>query len=222
MSAFAGRTKLGLFDRLYPEFSEPIEAGYLPDIKQADIINLQAKISELGFSGKMTMSAETESKLEDFWKSQPSDLRRKIRFKKHLMLDMYMAAFGRGVKVAEPEDLDVAIKIFNRQIKIRQVCFTGEVPDRIGFYASKIKVIIEKMRNDLNSGKTVAHVAKSLRDFQTLTNAFRDNELHTFDRAWTSFKGHVAEVMVTAGNGQKYQKWVPMPYENEVWQTDAA
>lgn len=222
MSAFAGRTKLGLFDRLYPEFSESIEAGNLSDIKQADIINLQAKISALSFSGKMTMSAETESKLEDFWKTQPSDLRRKIRFKKHLMLDMYMAAFGRGVKIAEPEDLDVAIKIYNRQIKIRQVCFTGEVPDRIGFYASKIKVIIEKMRKDLNSGKTVAQVAKSLRDFQNMTHAFRDNELHTFERAWTSFKGHVAEVKVTAGNGQKYQKWVPMPYENEVWQTDAA
>src|SRR5882762_3688167 len=154
----------------------------------------------------MTMSAETESKLEEFWKTQPSDLRRKIRFKKHLMLDMYMAAFGRGVKVAEPEDLDVAIKIFDRQIIIRQVCFTGEVPDRIGFYASKIKVIIEVQRKELNNGKTIAQVAKSLRDFQTITHAFRDNELHTFERAWTSFKGHVAEVAITAGNGQKYQK----------------
>ena len=89
-------------------------------------------------------------------------------------------------------------------------------------FRSKIKVIIEKMRKDLNSGKTVAQVAKSLRDIQTMTNAFRDNELHTFDRAWTSFKGHVAEIAVTAGNGQKYQKWVPMPYENEVWHSDPA
>jgi putative DNA primase/helicase len=40
MSAFAGRTKLGLFDRLYPEFSGPIEAGDLPEIAQADVSRL--------------------------------------------------------------------------------------------------------------------------------------------------------------------------------------
>lgn len=224
MSAFAGRTKLGLFDRLYPEFSGPIEAGYLPEIKQADVTALQMKLSALNFNCKMTMSAETESKLNEFWKSQPGEIRRKIRFKKYVMLDMYMAAFGRGVTVAGPEDLDVAIKIFNRQMVIRQVCFTGEVPDRIGFYIGKIKAILEAQRRELNSGKTVAQVAKSIRDFQTLSNAFRDNELHTFERAWKSLSEHVTPVAVVAGNGQKYQKWVPMPYEHEmwVWETTAA
>jgi hypothetical protein len=149
-------------------------------------------------------------------------MRRKIRFKKYVMLDMYMAAFGRGVTLAKPEDLDVAIKIFKRQMVIRQVCFTGEVPDRIGFYASKIKAMVEAMRKDLNSGKTVAQVAKSIRDFQTMTHAFRDNELHTFERAWKSLSEHVTPVGVVAGNGQKYQKWVPMPYENEMWLWPAA
>lgn len=223
MAAFAGRTKLGLFDRLYPEFSGPIEAGDLPEIKQSDIESLQTRINRLNFNCKMTMSASTESKLKDFWNSQPVEIRRKIRFKKYLMLDMYMAAFGRGVSVAEPEDLEVAIKIFNRQMVIRQACFTGEVPDRVGFYASKIKAIIEAQRKELNSGKSVGQVAKSLRDFQTMTHAFRDNELHTFERAWNSFSEHVMQVTVAAGNGQRYGKWIPMPYENEHWLTpDAA
>lgn len=219
MSAFAGRTKLGLFDRLYPEFSGPIEAGYLPQIEQADVVNLYTKIAALNFSGRMQMSIDTESRLEEFWKSQPSDVRRKIRFKKYLTLDMYMAAFGRGAMVAELEDLDVATKIFQRQIIIRQVCFTGEVPDRVGFYASKIKAIVEAQRKELNAGKSLAQVAKSTRDFQTLTNAFRDNELHTFERAWKSMSEHFIQVPVIAGNGQKYQKWVPMPYEHETWLT---
>jgi len=220
MSAFAGRTKLGLFDRLYPEFSGPIEAGDLPEIKQSDIVDLHRKIGWLNFNCKMTMSPDTKSKLDDFWKNQPGEIRRKIRFKKYVMLDMYMAAFGRGVTVAEPEDLDVAIKILKRQMVIRQICFTGEVPDRVGFYASKIKAIVELMRKELNSGKTVAQVAKSIRDFQTMTHAFRDNELHTFERAWKSLSEHVTPVAVVAGNGQKYQKWVPMPYENEMWLFD--
>lgn len=124
--------------------------------------------------------------------------------------------------VAEPEDLDVAIKIFKRQIVIRQVMFTSEIPDRIGFYISKIKAIVEAQRKELNSGKTMAQVAKSLRDFQTMTNAFRDNELHTFERAWKSMSEHVVQVSVKAGNGQTYQKWVPRPYEDEMWLLAAA
>jgi hypothetical protein len=221
MGAFTGRTKLGLFDRLYPEFSGEIEAGDLPDISPEDIVSLHAKLSKLTFAGKMTMARGTETKLNDFWRGQPGDIRRKIRFKKYLMLDMYMAAFGRGVMTAEPKDLDVAIKIFNRQIVIRRVNFTGEVPDRVGFYTSKIKAIIETQRHELNQGKTVAQVAKSSRDLQTLTNAFRDNEVHTFERAWKSLSDHVAAVSVVARNGQKYQKWVPMPYEHEMWLTQS-
>lgn len=222
MGSFTARTKLGWFDRLYPEFSEPVEAGDLPEIAPNAVAHLHGKIAKLNFHGKMTMSAETKSQLDAFWKSQPGDIRRKVRFKKYLMLDMYMAAFGRGLTVAEPEDLDVAIKIFKRQIVIRQVMFTGEVPDRIGFYISKIKAIVEAQRKELNRGKTMAQVAKSLRDFQTMTNAFRDNELHTFERAWKSMSEHVREVAVVAGNGQKYQKWVPMPYEDEMWLQTAA
>ena len=68
------------------------------------------------------------------------------------------------------------------------------------------------MRKELNAGKTVAQVAKSIRDFQTLTHAFRDNELHTFDRAWKSMSDHLTQVTVVVANGQKYPKWIPLPY----------
>jgi hypothetical protein len=139
MPAFAGRTKLGLFDRLYPEFSGPIEAGDLPEIAQADVLDLHKKIGTLNFDAKMTMSDGTRIELSNFWNAQPVDVRRKIRFKKYLTLDMYMAAFGRGATVAEPEDLATAIKIFNRQIAIRRIHFTGEVPDRVGYYIGHLK-----------------------------------------------------------------------------------
>src|SRR6202161_3998246 len=109
MAAFAGRTKLGLFDRLYPEFSGPIEAGDLPEINQSDVLSLPAKIAALKFDAKMTMRDSTRLDLGIFWSAQPVEIRRKSRFKKYLTLDMYMAAFGRGVTVAEAEDLAVAI-----------------------------------------------------------------------------------------------------------------
>jgi Bifunctional DNA primase/polymerase, N-terminal/Primase C terminal 1 (PriCT-1) len=129
MSAFAGRTKIGLFDRFYPEFSGPIEAGDLPEIKQSDVLSLHAKIAGLNFNcKKMTMSDATRLDLNLFWSAQPTEIRRKIRFRKYLMLDMYMAAFGRGVTVAEPEDLAVAIKMFTRQIVIRRVHFGAYPP----------------------------------------------------------------------------------------------
>jgi hypothetical protein len=217
MSAFAGRTKLGMFDRLYPEFTGPIEAGLLNPINESDIVALHAKINKLDFSGEMTMTDKVDMALEAFWMNQPPEIRRKIRLKKHLMLDMYMAAFGRGVRQAELEDLEVAQKIFKRQLVIRRVCFTGEVPDRVGFYTGKLKAIVDAMRKQLNHGKTWRQVARSIRDIQTMTNAFRDNELHVFERAWKSMSDHFKQVMVPAGNGQKYPKWVPMPFENEYW-----
>jgi len=218
MSAFAGRTKLGLFDRLYPEFSGPIEAGDLPEIAQADVLDLHKKISALNFNCKMTMSDTTRIELSSFWNAQPVEIRRKIRFKKYLMLDMYMAAFGRGVTVAEVEDLAIAIKIFNRQIIIRRVHFTGEVPDRVGYYIGHLKKWTESMRKRLVKGEAIAWVAMSLRDFQTQSNAFRDNEIHVFNQAWRNYhEAWLAKTRVTGANGHIYEKFVPVPREDETW-----
>jgi putative DNA primase/helicase len=218
MSAFAGRTKLGLFDRLYPEFSGPIEAGDLPEIAQADVLDLHKKIGALNFDAKMTMSDTTRIELSSFWNAQPVDIRRKIRFKKYLTLDMYMAAFGRGVTAAEPEDLATAIKIFNRQIAIRRVHFTGEVPDRVGYYIGHLKKHTESMRKRLVKGEAIAWVAMSLRDFQTQSNAFRDNEIHVFNQAWRNYhEAWLTKVLVTGANGHVYDKFMPVPREDETW-----
>lgn len=218
MSAFSGKTKIGLFDRLYPEFTEPIEAGELPEIKQADIIELHTKIAQLDFNCQMTMSPDTKTSLESFWRGQPGEIRKKIRFKKYLMLDMYMTAFGCGRTVAEPEDLETAIKIFNRQLVIRRVCFTGEIPDRVGFYIGYLKRAEAWMHKRLAAGEPIAKVAMSLRDFQTESHSFRDNEGHIFNRAWAAFHDEwLTKVQITGANGHTYEKFVPVPREDETW-----
>jgi hypothetical protein len=217
MSAFAGRTKIGLFDRFYPEFSGPIEAGDLPEISQSEVLELHKKIAALHFTGKMTMSDATLLDLGIFWSAQPVEIRRKIRFRKYLMLDMYMAAFGRGVTCAEPEDLAVAIKMFTRQIVIRRVHFTGEVPDRVGFYEGQLQKLTERMHRRLISGAPIEEVAMSLVDFQNLSNAYRDREGRAFDQAWRTHVKRLTKVSVIGANGHKYDKFVPVPLEDETW-----
>jgi len=196
MSSFAGRTKLGLYDRFYPEYSEPVEGGDLPEIQPGEAYRLLEEINKLKFSGQMTMTPETKQKLSDYWKSQPEKVRKKPRFKTYLTLDMYMAAFGRGQMTAGPEDLDVAITIFERQLIIRNAHFTEEVPDRIGLYLGNLKIMTEQMRRQLNAGEPIAQVAKSLRlvhehavrnpgtasELQILTNL--PNLLHYFFLLW--------------------------------------
>jgi hypothetical protein len=171
------------------------------------------------FNVHMTMAPETKVQLDVFWKSQSPEIRKKVRFRKHLMLDMYMAAFGRGVTVAEPQDLEVAIKIFTRQIVIRKVMFTDEIPDRVGFYLGHLKKMEKMMRAQLNAGTPIPQVAMALRDFMTSSNAWRDNEAHIFNQAWKAVMtgGIFKLVSVKGANGQMYQKYVPAPLEDETW-----
>jgi hypothetical protein len=212
--AFAGRTKLGLWDRFYPEFGVPQESGDMPPIGTADSIKLVDALNSLDYSGTMKMSPDAKSYLDAFWTAQPGDVRKKARWKKNLILDAYMSAFGRGSKVAQLEDAEIAIKIFKRQLVIRQVCFTTEVPDKIGYYIGSIKNIIAKMERQLAAGVPEDKVAKSRRDFETLTHAFRDNEGHLFSRAWdVHSKVYLKEVRIKKSNGQEYVKYLPAPNE---------
>ena len=217
MSSFAGRTKLGLYDRFYPEHSNPVDAGDLPEVMQADAFRLLAEINDLPFSGRQTMLPETKQKLKDYWKTRPPEVTTKSRFKTYLMLDMFDSAWSQGRMVAEPEDLDVAIRIFERQIVIRRIHFTEEVPDKIGAYIGKFKRITEDMRRRLNAGEDISLVARSLRDFQTDTNAYRNNEIVTFNTAWNNWKIQMATIKVKAVNGHLYDKFVPVPNEDETW-----
>ena len=54
-----------------------------------------------------------EDSLGDFWSEQPASVRKKARWKKNLTLDAYMSAFGRGVKAAKVDDVEIAIKILH-------------------------------------------------------------------------------------------------------------
>lgn len=217
-AAFAGRTRLGIYERLYPEYSPAVVAGRLPKVDPNVAVQLWHKISQLPKSGEIKMAPGVEDALESFWTSLPGDTQTRVRLKSYLAQDIFMSAYGRGVMVAEIEDLNIAIKIFQRQIAIRQKHFTDEVPDKVGLYLGRLKKITEAMRRRLHGGETVGMVAKSLRDFQTETGAYRDNELHTFNSAWRNWESsQLANVNVTAKNGHQYPKFVPVPDEDEVW-----
>jgi hypothetical protein len=218
MSSFPGRKDMGLWDRFYPEFSEPIEPGDLPQLDPVAASALITRLNQLPLTGRMTMGEGVNDKLKQFWSEQPKDVRVKVRFKSHLMLDMYFCAWSQGRMVATTNDLNIAIRIFQRQVAIRRVHFAEEVPDRVGHYIGLLKNITKDMRRRLVAGESMATVAMSLRDFQTKTNAFRDNEIVIFNTAWRNYhEDYLTTHHHMAKNGQKYTKYLPMPFEDEMW-----
>ncbi len=215
MKAFAGRTKLGLWDRLTPEYGVAVEAGDLPHISMRDAFQLLNELNKLDYSGMMTMLDDAKARLESFWSEQPTAVRKKVRWKKNLTLDAYISAFGRGVKIVEMGDVEIAVKIFTRQLVIRQTHFTSEVPDRIGYYLGLVKAITEKMQRQLAAGLSEWQVAKSRRDYERESHAHRDNETHIFERAWAVHAPTwLTKVEVKKPNGQTYVKYLP------VWEDD--
>jgi hypothetical protein len=216
MKSFAGRTKLGLWDRLTPEYAEAVEAGDLPPISTQDAFQLLIELKQLDYSGTMTMAVDAKAKLDAFWTTQPGDVKKKARWKKNLTLDAYMSAFGRGSKVAEVSDVEIAIRIFLRQLIIRRICFTTEVPDRTGYYLGLIKALTESMRRQLNAGIPWEQVALSRRNYERRTNAARDNEEHLFSKAWEIHsKVWLTPVNVKKTNGHQYTKFLPIQEEGE-------
>ena len=126
------------------------------------------------------------------------------------MLDAYMSAFGRGSKTVNLDDVQIAIKIFTRQVVIRRVHFGDEAPDKVGVYLSRIKAITQRVEKRLTAGADPANAAKSRRDYETESHAFRDNELHYFAKAWDVYaRGYLKKVTIIRDNGQKYEKYLP-------------
>lgn len=208
--ALAGRTKLGLWDRFYPEHGCAQETGDMPPIDPVEAMKLLVELNAMDYSGTMTMTPESKSLVETFWKDQPVEVRKKARWKKVLQLDAFMSAFGRGVRIVELPDVEIAIKIFTRQLVIRRICFTTEVPDKVGYYLGLIKRITERMAVQLSRGAPRELVAKTRRDYERETHAHRDNETHIFTRAWQVHEPVWLErVQVKAPNGQTYTKFLP-------------
>jgi Bifunctional DNA primase/polymerase, N-terminal len=211
MKAFAGRTKLGMYDRLYPEFGCAVAAGDLPPIAVTDAYNLLQQLNKLDYSSVMTIRPDAKVVFGSFWNSQPKEVRNKARWKRNAMLDAYIIAFGRGSKEVTADDMDIAIRLLQRQLVIRKVCFRSEVPDKVGFYLGKIKDITNQMVRQLSVGQAEADVALSRRDYERKTNAYRDNEEHFFERAWsTHSRVHLRECDVRKANGQTYKKYLPI------------
>ena len=215
MKAFAGRTKLGMYDRLYPEYGVPVEAGDLPPIDTMDAYKMLGKLCALDYSvGVMTMNQAAKDVFNDFWLAQPKEVRTKARWKKNILVDAYVAAFGRGSKQVELEDMNIAVKMFTRQLVIRKVCFRSEVPDKVGFYLGKCKDLTERMRRELQAGVPFDQVALSRRDYETKTNAYKNNEEHFFEKAWqTHSRVHLLEVDIQKANGRVYKKFLPLDYD---------
>jgi hypothetical protein len=207
--AFTGRKSQGLWDRFYPEFGTAQLTGDLPMIEPKVAFELLAEFNNLDYSGEMELGAEAKNLLDAFWSEQPTYVQKKARWKKNLTVDAYMSAFGRGVRIVEAQDVEIAIKIFTRQLVVRHACFTTEVPDRIGFYAAQIKRVVEKMSQQIAVGVSPVLVAKSRRDFETAANAYRNNEVHIFERAWNSLQSRLEPIPFKKGNGQTYQKFIP-------------
>jgi hypothetical protein len=213
--AFAGRTKQGLWDRFYPEFGRAQLTGDLPPIDPVDAIKLMSLVDSLDFSGVITIDPLAKADIEYFWSLQSIEVQKKARWKKHLIVDAFMSAFGRGSKRVEREDVWIATKIFGRQLIIRRACFSTEVPDKIGFYLAALKRIGEHMLRQLKAGISPEQVAKSPSDFETETHAYRNNEGHIFDKAWNAYAPkHLVKVIFKKKNGQSYIKYLP-PIEGE-------
>ena len=121
-----------------------------------------------------------------------------------------MSAFARGVRRVEVEDVEIAIKIFTRQVVIRRVCFGIEVKDRISYFLGLMQAIWDHMDRRLKAGVPREQVAMSRRDYEKQTHAHRDHEEHTFDRAWDIHAPVWLErIEVKKTNGQKYNKYLP-------------
>jgi len=84
-----------------------VVAGKLPIIPAQDAVMLLADLNSLDYSGTMTMSAEADVRIEAFWSEQPPEVQKKVRWKKHLMLDTYMSTFGEGRKEVNLGDVEM-------------------------------------------------------------------------------------------------------------------
>ena len=96
---FSGRGKLGALDRLTPEYSVPVKPGRMPEISSTESMRLIGEVTQLieSFRSKtINIQPEAEALLETFWGSQAVATQTKVRWRKFILVDAYMAAVGEG------------------------------------------------------------------------------------------------------------------------------
>jgi hypothetical protein len=210
MHALSGQTKVGLPDRIMPEFGVAVEGGDLHEINSEDATEVYSRIVLMDYSGTMSMSSDASEMIRVFWSGLLPEVRKKVRWRKGLILDAQLIAFGRGSKVIELEDAQNAVKIFSRQVIIRKVCFKGDAPDRMGFYSSRCKEITARIGRQLSEGVPEASAAKSDCDYERITNARRNHEEHIFVRVWQNHKQKwLKAIQVLYPDGRKFTKYIP-------------
>ena len=167
-AAFGAREKQGIFDRMTPEWGEPVEAGDLPPIDPVRAVMLLEKLKALPYRGaeinpptapgvvtgasgpqrkpkhkkvRMVMDPEAKAAEEACWKSQTEAVRKKVRFRTGLRLDAYTNAMSNGRTVMNKDDVDKAARTFTRELAIRASQFNTPITDRVGYYSALIKEI---------------------------------------------------------------------------------
>jgi hypothetical protein len=220
-TAFAGRTKTGGWERLYAEHGTVVEPGKLPPIDPIEAHKVRDEIMSLPYEGKMTFDQDADKMLEDFWKTQRPEIRKITRLKEHLQTDAYVQAFGQGRRVVNTVDVADAIKEFTRQLVIRRVFFGGNISDRVSLYQSKCAAITDKMEKRVARGDMLEDVAKSTRDYENDTHAYRENDSQYFSKAWSSHTRRLRKVWVVRSNKQVYQRWLPAE-DAPCWDTPEA
>jgi hypothetical protein len=213
--ALAGRTKLGLWDRMYPEFATLEPPTKLPPISAEKAVALLTELNSLDYAVTMSLSEPAKQIFSVFWNSLPAKEKNAIRLRNAMVVDAFIMAFARHATEVSTADALAAVKIAYRQLIIRKVCFTTEVPDKTGYYSGLIKKSIEKMKRRIDGSESCDVVAMSERDFLTATNAYRDNEEHFFKRAWDVLRPVLlSKHVVVKANGQKYEKWRPQDHDD--------
>jgi bifunctional DNA primase/polymerase-like protein len=217
---FSGRGKLGALDRLTPEYSVPVKPGRMPEISPSDAIQVLVEVTSMIESVKdktIGIQPEAEALLEKFWDAQVPTTQTKVRWRKYILVDAYMSAFGEGRDTATVRDMQIAIRVFERQLILRRAFFKNmDVTDKVGYYLAKCKVITEWMQVQQAAGRSEWVYAQSKRDYETKTHAYRTHEEAFFDKAWVLHsKGRLSEIRVKKSNGREYTKYVPQPEEPE-------
>jgi len=217
---FSGRGKLGALDRLTPEYSVPVKPGRMPEISSSDAMKVLVEVTAMieSVKGKtIGIQPEAEALLETFWDAQVPTTQTKVRWRKYILVDAYMSAFGEGRDTATVRDMQIAIRVFERQLILRTAFFKNmDVGDKVGYYLAKCKVITEWMQVQQAAGRPEWVYAQSKRDYETKTHAYRMHEEAFFDKAWfLHSKGRLSEIRVKKSNGREYTKYVPQPEEPE-------
>jgi hypothetical protein len=179
--------ELGWYDRLTPEIAYPqeVDEGLRP-LEASETVKVSMAFDALPYDSMIKEDKKASSTIQEHWRSLPKEARQRARRLDHLNMDMYMLAFGRRSPVVEVDDALWAIYLDKRRQDIRDQYLQEEVPDRVGDYSRRIKVIIKGQHDALKAGDPPEKVQLSERDFMNHTNAYRKNEEVTFKKAWAS------------------------------------